>query len=122
VRGHEYAFANSGRLQRRLDELGIAYVHRLDLAPSDDLRATLAEADRAAHLRRRDRTQLTPDFIRAYAAERLSNFDPQAFLAEYAADGPVVLFCVERVPTACHRGLIAERLAAAGATVHHLTP
>ena len=31
----EYAFANSQRLQGRLAELGIAYVHRLDLAPSN---------------------------------------------------------------------------------------
>jgi uncharacterized protein (DUF488 family) len=122
VRGHEYAFANAGRLQRRLDELGIAYVHRLDLAPSDELRATLAEADKAAHVRRRDRTELTPEFVRAYEAECLDDFDAKAFLAEHASQEPVVLFCVERVPTACHRGLIAARLAEAGATVRHLTP
>ena len=34
VRGSTYAFVNSQRLQTRLTNLGICYLHRKDLAPS----------------------------------------------------------------------------------------
>ena len=34
VRGATYAFCNSKRLQTRLAELGIRYLHRKDLAPT----------------------------------------------------------------------------------------
>jgi uncharacterized protein (DUF488 family) len=122
VRGHEYAFANAGRLQKRLAELAIAYVHRLDLAPSDALRKAQATADAQSHTARRSRAELTPEFAAAFADEVLTTFDPEAFLTDLAQAGPVVLFCVEREPQACHRGLVAARLAEAGATVTHLTP
>lgn len=122
VRGPEYAFANAGRLQTRLTELGIAYVHRLDLAPSDSLRQAQARADAEHRTARRSRAELTPEFAAAFENEVLTGFDPVAFLADLAQAGPVVLFCVEREPRACHRGLVAARLAAAGATVTHLTP
>jgi len=122
VRGPEYAFANSRRLQDRLRALGVAYSHRPDLAPSASLRSALAEADAAAGVRRRARTRLDAGFADAYAAERLSGFDAASFLAAATAVGPVCLFCVEREPAACHRSLVADRLAEAGATVRHLTP
>ena len=44
------------------------------------------------------------------------------FLAEAGSDRPICLFCVEREPEACHRLLVAERLAGEGATVGHLLP
>ncbi len=122
VRGHEYAFANAGRLQARLTELGIAYVHRLDLAPSDALRQAQARADAEHRTARRSRAELTPEFAAAFENEVMSGFDAKAFLEEFAGREPVVLFCVERDPQACHRGLVAARLAEAGATVSHLTP
>jgi uncharacterized protein (DUF488 family) len=121
VRGPEYAFANSSRLQARLGALGIAYEHRPELAPSAGLRAGLAQADAAAGIRRRARTRLDPAFAAAYAAERLDGLDAAAFLAEHAGR-TVCLFCVEREPAACHRSLVAERLADAGARVRHLLP
>ena len=40
VRGREYAFANSGRLQQRLGELGMRYLHLRELAPTPALRQT----------------------------------------------------------------------------------
>jgi hypothetical protein len=122
VRGAEYAFANSARLQRRLGELGIAYVHRLDLAPSDAIRHAQYAVDESMGVGKRDRTRLDPAFAKAYAAECLTGFDAAGFLTEYAAAGPVGLFCVEREPAACHRSLVAARLAEAGATVRHLVP
>jgi uncharacterized protein (DUF488 family) len=121
VRGPEYAFANSSRLQARLGAAGIAYEHRPDLAPSAALRAGLAKADAAAGIRRRARAHLDPAFAAAYAAERLTGFDAAGFLAAHPAR-PVCLFCVEREPAACHRSLVAERLADAGAQVRHLLP
>lgn len=122
VRGSEYAFVNSNRLQQRLAELGIAYVHRIDLAPSNEVRQAQYAVDSAAGVGKRARTDLSEAFVRAYEAERLRDFDARAFLDELGGDGPVVLFCVEREPSACHRGLVAHCLAAAGAKVAHLTP
>lgn len=122
VRGHEYAFANSARLQRRLGELGIAYVHRLDLAPSEAIRRVQEDADRRRGVARRKRATIGEAFARAYEAECLTGFDPAAFLAEVTADGTACLFCVEGEPAACHRSLIAARLEQAGATVRHLLP
>lgn len=121
VRGAEYAFVNSLRLQHRLAAEGIAYAHRLDLAPSVAVRRAQADADAAAGIAKRRRTTLGPAFIAAYEAECLASFDAQQLLAE-VGERSAVLFCVEREPAACHRSLVAARLAAAGAEVAHLTP
>ena len=112
VRGSEYTFANSLRLQARLAELGIRYIHRIDLAPSDAGRQAQYGADKAARIPTRKRTQLCPAFIEAYKRERLAQFDPQSLLDETPKDAKVIaLFCVEGVPTACHRSLLAKKLA-----------
>jgi uncharacterized protein (DUF488 family) len=124
VRGREYAFANSGRLQARLAELGIRYVHRSDLAPSSETRAAQYAADKESHTAKRLRTALSPQFIAAYHHERLAKFESATFLADLGDDARVVaLFCVEREPAACHRSLLAERLTHdLGVKVTHLTP
>jgi uncharacterized protein (DUF488 family) len=122
VRGREYAFANAGRLEARLADLGIEYVHRLDLSPSDELRKAQQAADARDHTARRKRDHLTPEFIAAFNSEVLQGFDSKNFLSEFAGRDPLVLFCVEQTPEACHRGLVAQALVDAGATVTHLTP
>ena len=122
VRGSEYAFVNSVRLQARLGELGSPYVHRLDLAPSAEVRRVQAEADAREGIAKRARSRLGDAFVRAYSTEHLAGFDARAFLDETTTNGPVCLFCVEREPAACHRSLVAAHLAAAGATVEHLVP
>lgn len=124
VRGHDYAFANSRRLQDRLAELGIHYLHRPDLAPPAAAREQQAGADKAAGIARRKRTELSPEFIAAYERDVLAGFDPQSLLDSLPADARVVaLMCVERHPAACHRSLLAERLRQAiGAEVIHITP
>jgi uncharacterized protein (DUF488 family) len=122
VRGSEYAFVNSKRLQGRLAELAIAYEHRLDLAPTTAMRQAQYAADDAAGVGKRSRTNLGDAFVTAYRRERLDGFDRNRFLDEMAAAGPLVLFCVERDASACHRGLIADDLEAAGATLTHLVP
>ena len=45
MRGSEYAFANSQRLQQRLEELGIRNLHLKELAPSQNIRAMQKQED-----------------------------------------------------------------------------
>lgn len=124
VRGATYAFANSQRLQSRLADLGIRYLHRKDLAPPKALRAKQAEADKAAKTARRQRTELGEAFIQGYQNERLMHFQPPSLLDDLELDAQVVaLFCVERVPTACHRSLVADKLAKElSLEVEHILP
>ena len=115
---------NSQRLQARLAELGIRYLHRLDLAPSAATRSQQHAADASTHTTKRLRAALSPTFMESYRRERLDGFDAAAFLTDLGSDAHVVaLFCVEREPAACHRSLLAERLTHdLGVTVTHLTP
>ncbi|MYH80319.1 DUF488 domain-containing protein [Candidatus Poribacteria bacterium] len=112
VRGATYAFANSKRLQARLAELGIRYIHRKDLAPTQTVRDKQAAADKATKTAKRKRTELGKTFIEAYHTECLDAFNPQSLLDALASDAKVVaLFCVETAPEACHRSLVADKLA-----------
>jgi len=124
VRGAEYAFANSQRLQARLSELHIRYSHRIDLSPSDLLRKRQGAADEAHHIARRLRAELDDDFRKGFVREVLDNFDSARFVADLGPDSHVVaLMCVERPPEACHRGMLAERLERdLNVKVTHLTP
>ena len=110
VRGHEYAWANAGRLQELCAEAGIAYEHCLELAPTEEIRDILREDDRVAKRARRARSELTPAFVEAYSAlldEPGVMAAAQAVVAPY--DAPVLL-CVEAQAVACHRSLAAARL------------
>lgn len=112
VRGATYAFANSKRLQARLAELGIRYIYRKDLAPTQTVREKQAAADKATKTAKRKRTELGEAFIAAYHTECLDTFDAQSLLDELEADAQVIaLFCVETAPEACHRSLVADKLA-----------
>lgn len=113
VRGSEYAFANRARLEARLAALGIRYVHRLDLAPSKELRQGQYAADAAEGVTKRQRETLSPAFVEGYRRACLAAFDSHRFAADLGEDaGVVALLCVERAPAACHRALVAARLAA----------
>jgi uncharacterized protein (DUF488 family) len=124
VRGAEYSFANSERLQARLAELGIRYIHCKELAPSAATRAAQGATDKAAKIAKRKRSALSPAFVIAYLREHLADFDSAAFLANLGPQAQVVaLFCVEREPAACHRSLLADRLARdLSALVQNLLP
>jgi uncharacterized protein (DUF488 family) len=111
LRGATYAFANSRRLQARLAELGIRYVHRPDLAPSRALRTRQAEADRAAGIAKRQRTTLGTVFVESYRADVLAHLDSRTLLTELGPARRIVFFCVEREPAACHRSLLTTKLA-----------
>jgi uncharacterized protein (DUF488 family) len=125
VRGREYAFANRGRLQKRLAELGIRYFHFRELAPSPELRKRQTDADKAAGVQKRKRTTLGETFITGYR-EAISGFDSRKFLEDLGQPARVVaFFCVERDPAACHRSLLTERLQQELGTeieIAHLTP
>lgn len=124
VRGREYAFVNSRRLQARLAELNIRYLHFKELAPSAALRSRQAAADKADRIAKRQRTELSELFIAGYHEECLLSFDSRKFIDQLGPECRVAaLFCVEHTPGACHRSLLAERLRRdLGLEVEHLMP
>lgn len=124
LRGAAYAWANSARLQATVKDLGIPYAHRLDVAPSDATRHIVARDAIADRIGYRDRTILSQEYVVAYGHEVLEGFDAAAFVASLGEGiDSLMLFCVERVPPACHRSLLAEQLARQlGAEVVHLLP
>jgi uncharacterized protein (DUF488 family) len=102
VRGSEYAWANSARLQAALAEAEIDYRHHKELAPTTELRQLQYREDDRQGVGKRSRQELAREYRERYVA---------------------ALMCVERDPEACHRSLIGERLAAEyGVVVTHLRP
>jgi uncharacterized protein (DUF488 family) len=124
LRGATYAWANSTRLQAALADLGIPYIHRLDVAPSDATRHIVARDAVADGIGYRERTILSQEYLDAYGQEVLARFDAGEFVASLGEDvASIMVFCVERAPAACHRSLLAEQLARQlGAEVVHLLP
>jgi len=123
VRGSEYAWANAKRLQAALDEAGIEYRHHPDLAPTTELRERQYAEDDRQGVGKRSRTALAPAYRERYTAEILDHADLGEVASSLPSDGTAALLCVERDPEACHRSLIAERLATVhGITVTHLRP
>lgn len=124
VRGAAYAFANSQHLQERLNELGIKYVHLLELAPTQEIISTQHQIDKKSGVGQRKRAALSREFIDMYKKQRLDQFKAEEFLNRIGENAKcVALFCVEREPTACHRSLVAERLKAEqGLEIEHILP
>ena len=123
VRGSEYAWANAQRLQAVLADAGIAYEHRQELAPTTELRQLQYAEDDRLGVGKRSRVDLAPAYVERYTREILGQVDLPPIVEGLPAAGAAVLMCVERDPEACHRSLIADRLAAEfGFTVTHLRP
>jgi uncharacterized protein (DUF488 family) len=112
VRGPEYAWANSKRLQRALADAGLGYRHLPELAPTTELRHLQYAADDAAGVGKRSRRELAPEYVDGYRREILDRADMSLVLDSLPPDGIGALMCVERDPEACHRSLIATRLQA----------
>jgi uncharacterized protein (DUF488 family) len=112
VRGSDYAWANSARLQAALAEADIEYRHHRELAPTTELRQLQYREDERRGVGKRSRTHLAREYRERYVAEILDRADLDAVVAELPSERRAVLMCVERDPEACHRSLIAERLAA----------
>ncbi len=123
VRGPEYAWANSARLQSALAEANIAYRHHKELAPTTELRQLQYAEDARRGVGKRSRVELAAEYRRRYTHEILDLADLDAVVAELPSDGVATLLCVERDPEACHRSIVAERLATEyGVSVAHLRP
>ncbi|MGI5346780.1 DUF488 family protein [Streptomyces sp. CA-250714] len=123
VRGPEYAWANSLRLQAALADARIAYEHHLELAPTTELRRLQYAEDARQGVGKRSRRELATEYTRRYTAEILDSADLTPVVSALSSGGVAALFCVERDPEACHRSLIAQRLAEQqGVTVEHLRP
>jgi uncharacterized protein (DUF488 family) len=121
LRGSQYAFANSARLQSELASRAISYVHVKQLAPTDAVRQAQRAADTVAGVAKRVRLELGEAFKRSYCEACLATWSVQAFLnALPVGTRRPMLFCVERLPQACHRSLVADWLSrAVGAPVEH---
>ena len=123
VRGSEYAWANSARLQSVLKESGIAYRHHRELAPTTELRRLQYREDDRLGVGKRSRVALAPAYRERYVKEILDRVDLAPIVRELPARSSSALFCVEREAEACHRSLIAARLAHEyGVPVVHLLP
>lgn len=124
VRGALYTFANSQRLQDRLNDMGIKYIHVLELAPSQEIIARQHQVDKKTGLGQRKRTALSQEFIEAYKTHRLGKFKAAEFLEKVGENARcVAIFCVEKEPAACHRSLVAEHLKnELGLEVEHILP
>jgi uncharacterized protein (DUF488 family) len=85
VRGSEYAWANSQRLQQALADCGIGYRHLKELAPTSEIRAAQYAADEALGERKRTRTELSEGFKRAYVEQILEPADLDKLLAGFDA-------------------------------------
>jgi uncharacterized protein (DUF488 family) len=123
LRGSRYAFANAGRLTAELECRGIPYRHLRELAPDPEIRDLQRKADAVAATLKSKRTELSPDFVTAYTIAKLDSFGWEQLAIELKSVQAPVLFCVERNPEACHRSLVAPRLAEAlDAEVVNLLP
>ncbi len=123
VRGPQYAWANSRRLQAALADAGIAYAHHPELAPTTELRELQYAEDDRLGVGKRSRRELAAAYTSRYTREILNLADLAPIVSAVETGGPAALFCVERDPEACHRSLIAQRLAEQyGVTFEHLRP
>jgi uncharacterized protein (DUF488 family) len=122
VRGARYAWANAARLEASLREAGIGYQHLPELAPTTAMREAQYEADAQKGEGKRDRTVLSSAYVELYTEQVLdpADLDP---LVRFVGRSSAALFCVERDAAACHRSLIAARLARdTGARIVNLRP
>jgi uncharacterized protein (DUF488 family) len=122
VRGAQYAWANAKRLEAELRGAGLVYQHVPELAPTTSMRETQYEADAERGEGKRSRTVLAPAYIERYTEEILepADLDP---IVRFIGRSTAALLCVERDPAACHRSLIAARIARDyGARIENLRP
>lgn len=113
VRGAKYSFVNSNRLQEKLNDLGIKYGYVQDLAPTTEIRELQKEIDAEKGELKSERQELGKVFVIEYKNKILGNFDFDKFFENLDNIGAnrIALFCVEEHPNACHRSIVANKLA-----------
>jgi uncharacterized protein (DUF488 family) len=123
VRGPQYAWANARRLQALLADAHIGYEHHPELAPTTELRHLQYRDDDRQGVGKRSRVRLSPEYVRDYTEEILDHVPLEALIDRLPVHGIGALLCVEATAEACHRSLVAERLADRfGFEVIHLEP
>ncbi len=112
VRGTQYAFVNSTKLQAKLAERDIKYMYIEGLATPTEIREIQYSADHQNKQLKRERQRLAPEFIAEYKTKVLNAFDFEAFIEnlKQAKAKRIVLFCVEEIAEACHRSIVAQKL------------
>lgn len=122
VRGAQYAWANAKHLEAEMREAGIVYQHLPELAPTTSMREAQYEADAEKGEGKRSRTVLAPAYVERYTEEILDPFDLGPLIS-FIGRSTAALLCVERDAAACHRSLIAARIAReTGARIENLRP
>src|ERR1700722_8941726 len=111
VRGPQYAWANSNRLQTRLAEARIGYEYHPELAPDTEMRQLQYREDAREGVGKRSRERLSPEYVRVYTAEILDLVPLEPLVRRLPVHGMAALLCVEATAEACHRSLAAARLA-----------
>ena len=111
VRGPQYAWANAQRLQARLAEARIGYEYHPELAPDTEMRQLQYRDDARVGVGKRSRERLSPEYIREYTNEILDLVPLEPLVRRLPVHGIAALLCVEATAEACHRSLVAQRLA-----------
>jgi uncharacterized protein (DUF488 family) len=111
VRGARYAWANAQRLQALLADARIAYEYHPELAPDTEMRHLQYRDDDRQGVGKRNRVRLAPEYIREYAEEILDLVPLEPLVRQMPVHGIGALMCVEATAHACHRSLVAERMA-----------
>jgi uncharacterized protein (DUF488 family) len=123
VRGPKYAWANSRRLQAQLADARIGYEHHPELAPTTELRQLQYREDAVQGVGKRSRVHLADGYVRGYTEQILDHAPLDRLVEGLPAHGIAALMCVEATAEACHRSLVAARLAERyGFEVVHLEP
>lgn len=113
VRGSQYRYVNSNYLQTKLHELGIGYKHIKELAPTNEIRQKQKDADKANGETKKQRTSLGSVFKSEYIKQILEPYNINELANELLQSGAenIVFFCVEEHASACHRSIVASKLA-----------
>lgn len=113
VRGSQYKYVNSNYLQSKLADLGIGYRYIKELAPTNEIRQKQKEADKINGETKKQRLELGLVFKYEYIKNILEPFDFSTLIDEIKSSGAknIVFFCVEEHAKACHRSLVASKLA-----------
>jgi uncharacterized protein (DUF488 family) len=123
VRGSQYTWANAQRLQRLVGDAGIGYEHHPELAPTTELRHLQYAEDDRLGVGKRSREHLAPEYVRRYTEDVLDVVPLEPFVRRLPVQGIAALFCVEATAAACHRSVVAARLADRfGFEVVHVEP